>query len=54
MNGAVLNIGCTLNVCGLSWLNSYLESLTDDDKSKVIENESHKFLSLEMENRLSH
>ena len=27
--------------CGLTWFNSYLESLTDDDKPKVIENESH-------------
>ena len=27
------------NACGLSWLNSYLESLRDEDKSKVIDNE---------------
>ena len=46
MNGAVLDSGCTQNVCGLSWLNSYLESLTDDDKSKVIENESHTVFKL--------
>ena len=39
MNGAVLNSGRTQNVCGLSWLNIYLESLTDNEKSKVIENE---------------
>ena len=42
MNGAVLDSECAQNVWGLSWLNMYLESLTDDDKSKVIENESHK------------
>ena len=41
MNDSVLNSGCNQNVCGLPWLNSYLETLTDDEKSKVIENESH-------------
>ena len=41
MNGAVLNSGCTQNVYGLSWLNNYLESSTDDDKANVIKNESH-------------
>ena len=46
MNGAVLDSGFTHNVCGLSWLNSYLESLTDDKKSKVIENESHTVFKL--------
>ena len=29
------------NVCGLSWLYNYLELLTDDDKLKIIEKESH-------------
>ena len=43
MDGAVLNSGWTQNDCGLYWcLNSYLESLTDDEISKVIENESHR------------
>ena len=28
MNDAVLNSGYTQNVCGLSWLNIYLESVT--------------------------
>ena len=46
MNGAVLDSRFTQNVCGLSWLNSYLESLTDDKKSKVIENESHTVFKL--------
>ena len=41
MNDALLDSGCIQNGCGLSWLNSYLESLTDDDKSKVTESESH-------------
>ena len=41
MNGAVLDSGRAQNVCGFSWLNSYLGSLIDDDKSNVIENESH-------------
>ena len=41
MNVAVLNSGCTQKVCGFSWLKSYLELLTDDHKSKVIQNESH-------------
>ena len=41
MNGAVLHSDCTQNVCCLSWLNSYLESLPNDDKSKVMQNESH-------------
>ena len=33
MNGAVLDSRCTQNVCGLPYLNIYLDSLTDDDKS---------------------
>ena len=41
MNGAVLNSGCTQNADGLSWLNNYLESSTDNDKANVIKNESH-------------
>ena len=41
MNGAVLDSGRNQNVCGFFWLNSYLGSLIDDDKSIVIENESH-------------
>ena len=41
MNSAVLHSDCTQNVCCLSWLNSYLESLPNDDKSKVMQNESH-------------
>ena len=40
-NLLVLNSGCTETVCGLFWLNIYLEWLTDDDRSRVIENESH-------------
>ena len=54
MNVAVLNSGCTQKVCGFSWLKSYLELLTDDHKSKVIQNESHTGFKFGDGNRLSH
>ena len=34
---AVLDGGCTKNVCGVSWLESYLETLSEVDKKKVAE-----------------
>ena len=36
----VLDAGCTKNVCGQSWLDSYLDSLTPEDLLKVIEEKS--------------
>ena len=36
-NWAVLDSGCTKNVCGESWLSNYLDTLTEVDKSQVSE-----------------
>ena len=33
---AVLDSGCTKNVCGEVWLNYYLETLTESDSAKVL------------------
>ena len=35
LNCAVLDRGCTKNVCGESWLSNYLDTLTEIDYSKV-------------------
>ena len=40
LNCAVLDAGCTKNVCGQSWLDSYLDSLTPEDLLKVIKEKS--------------
>ena len=40
LNHAVLHSGCTKTVCGLSWLDNYLETLSPEDKEKVIEKQS--------------
>ena len=36
-NCAVLDSGCTKNVCGKAWLDSYLNTLTERDAQKVLE-----------------
>ena len=35
MGTAVLNSGCTKNVCGETWLQCYLETLDESEKMKV-------------------
>ena len=37
LNCAVLDSGCTKNVCGKAWLDSYLNTLTQKDAQKVVE-----------------
>ena len=37
---ALLDCGCTSNVCGELWLKSYLASLSEEEKGKVVEEES--------------
>ena len=39
-NCAVLERGCTKNVCGESWVSNYLNTLTEVDRSQVSEKES--------------
>ena len=36
LNHAVLDSGCTENVCGTSWLENYLETLSEEDREKVV------------------
>ena len=36
LNCAVLDSGCTKNVCGESWLTNYLDTLTESDRFKVV------------------
>ena len=44
LNCAVLDSGCTKNVCGESWLTNYLDTLTESDRSKVVvEKSSNSF-----------
>ena len=40
LNCAVLDSGCTKNVCGKTWLDSYLNTLTEKDAQKVLEESS--------------
>ena len=40
LNCAVLDSGCTKNVCGKAWLDSYLNILTERDAQKVVEESS--------------
>ena len=40
LNCAVLDTGCTKNVCGQPWLDSYLDSLTPGYLLKVVEEKS--------------
>ena len=37
MNCAVLDSGCTKNVCGKAWLDGYLNTLTEKDTQKVVQ-----------------
>ena len=39
-NHAVLDSGCTKTVCGESWLNNYIDTISADDKQKVVESKS--------------
>ena len=41
-NCAVLDSGCTSNVCGKAWLDCYFDSLTSQERNKVVENEGKK------------
>ena len=41
LNHAVLDSGCTKTVCGESWLNNCIDTLSADDKQKVVESESN-------------
>ena len=43
MNHAILDSGCTKTVCGASWQDSYLESLSEDNLAQVTEEISSKF-----------
>ena len=45
LNHAVLDIGCTKTVCGASWLDSYIKTLSECDQKKVVQSKSE---SLEM------
>ena len=40
LNYAVLDCGCTKNVCGNAWLDSYLKTLAEKDAQKVVEQSS--------------
>ena len=42
-NAAVLDSGASKNACGQSWLDCYIESLNESDKSKVSYNEASNF-----------
>ena len=37
---ALLDSGCSRTVCGVSWLNDYMGTLTDYDKSSIVESDS--------------
>ena len=39
-NHAVLDTGCTKTACGESWLNNYIDTLSTDDKQKVVRSKS--------------
>jgi hypothetical protein len=41
-NCAVLDSACSSTVCGKTWLQSYLNSLKDSDRGKVLRREGHK------------
>ena len=40
LNHAVLDSRCTKTVCGLSWLDNYLETLSPEDREKEVEKQS--------------
>ena len=39
---AILDTACSKTVCGQSWLDNYVENISDSDKSKVISNSSKR------------
>ncbi|CAG2239162.1 unnamed protein product [Mytilus edulis] len=41
-NCAVLDSACSSTVCGKTWLNSYLYSLNEEDREKVVNRSGHK------------
>ena len=41
-NCAVLDSACSSTVCGKTWLHSYLSSLKENDREKVLRREGHK------------
>ena len=36
LNHAVLDSGCTKTVCGASWVDNYIETLSEFDQKKVV------------------
>ena len=42
MTKAILDSGCTSTVCGEAWLQNMIDSLSEPDKQRVIENKSNK------------
>ncbi|CAC5372113.1 unnamed protein product [Mytilus coruscus] len=41
-NCAVLDSACSSTVCGKTWLNSYISSLNEEDREKVVNHSGHK------------
>ncbi|OWF53616.1 hypothetical protein KP79_PYT25470 [Mizuhopecten yessoensis] len=41
-NCAVLDSACSSTVCGNTWLQTYLDSLGEDDRSKVVSQTGHR------------
>ena len=39
----VLDTGCNINVCGLNWLEEYLEMIDETDRRSVVEQNSNKY-----------
>ena len=46
---AITDIGATNTVTGESWMNTYIESLDDKDKAKLVFRDSTNFIDLAME-----
>ena len=46
---AITDIGATNTVTGESWMNTYIESLDDKDKAKLVFRDSANFIDLAME-----
>ena len=44
---ALLDCGCSRTVCGVSWLNDYMGTLTDYDKSSIVESDSDASFTFE-------
>ena len=40
LNHAVLDSGCTKTVCGASWLDSYIETLSECNRKKIVQSKS--------------